>query len=325
MYSSMLLEGKWKTNMTSLTMKQKINAFKGMTIRNVKMYFKDKGTVFFSLLAPLIILGLYIIFLKNQYIDGIMESISGFGALIQEKDIDSIANTWLLAGILSTCTITVALNSLSVMVSDKEKRVDYDFNSSPCYGVPVILSYFAGAFISTLLVSLIILTIGLALLAILGTVYLTFINILTLLLITVIACASSTMIMMVIASFFKKSSALGAFGGLVSAAIGFVVGAYIPLGQFSNTAQSVMGLIPGSQIATLYRDVMMSGSIEHVASALGNGANDFVENMNKVFSISLNMFGFNTTKLFSYLYAIGAMVVAFGINILIYKKTSKRV
>ena len=310
--------------MNSLTLKQKFNAFKGMTIRNIKIYFKDKGTVFFSMLAPIIILGLYILFLRDTYLEGIMESFEGVKHLLHEGDVDNIANTWLLAGILSTCTITVSLNSLSVMVGDKDRKVDYDYNSSPCYGAPVVLSYFVGAFVNTLLVSLLALTIGLVAITIVGNSYLSFVSILELILITIIACASSTMIMMIIASFFKKPSALGAFGGIVSAAVGFIVGAYIPLGSFGKVAQTIMSLLPGSQIASLYRSVLMTGVIDNVSSVLGDGASQMSKELNDVFSLSLNMFDYQTTKLFSYLYSLGSVIVALVINILIYKKASKR-
>lgn len=310
--------------MTSLTMKQKLHAFNGMTIRNIKVYFKDKGTVFFSMLAPIIVFALYILFIKGTYLDGIMKDLESVKGLIHDGDIDNIANTWLLAGILSTCTITVSLNSLSVMVNDKDRKVDYDYNSSPSHGAPVVLSYFAGAFINTLLISLLVLSIGLVALTIIGNTYLTFVNVLELCLITVIGCASSTMIMMIIASFFKKASALGAFGGIVSAAVGFVVGAYIPLGSFGNTAQTIMALIPGSQIASLYRTVLMSGVIDNVSSALGEGAASFSSGIKEMFSLSLNVFNYQTTKLFSYLYAIGSIIIAFGINFIVYKRTSKR-
>lgn len=310
--------------MSSLTLKQNINAFKGMTVRNIKVYFKDKGTVFFSILAPLIVFMLYILFLKDTYIDGIMQNLNGAENLINKSDIDSIANTWLLAGILASSTITVSFNSLSVMVGDKERKVDYDFNSSPCYGMPVILSYFVGAFINTFIISTGILAVGLIVISIIGNAYLTFVGILELLLITIIASASSTMIMMVIASLFKKMSSLGAFGGLISAAIGFIIGAYIPLGSFDQTTQSIMAILPGSQIAALYRNVLMSGCVENAGNMLGNGAAEFTTYIKDLFSLSLNMFGYKTTKLFSYLYATGSIFVALGVSVLLYRKTSQR-
>jgi len=311
--------------MAGLTLKQKFNAFKGMTSRNIKVFFKDKVTLFFSILTPLIVLGLYVFFLKATYLSGMKGELEAVKDLINMTDVENIANTWLLAGILGTSTITVALNSLFVMVSDKDKKIDFDYASSPCNGGIVVLSYFTAAFINTVLISCAALTIGLGVMSIGGNLYLTLSTVIQLYLVTVIGCASSTILMMTILSFFKKSSALGAFEGIVSAAVGFIIGAYVPLGTFSGSVQTVLGLVPGSQIASLYRQLLMTGVTERVGECMGQmGGADFVEVIKNEFSFTLTMFGQQTTALFSYLYSIGSIVVGFITTVLVYKKVSKR-
>ena len=116
------------------------------------MFFKDKSTMFFSMLAPLIVFVLYIVFLKDTYLSGIYNDVEPLKEFFDINDIENVANAWLLAGVLGTCTIPVALNSLQVMVVDKEKKIDYDYNSSPISGSIVVLSYFTGAFINTFLI-----------------------------------------------------------------------------------------------------------------------------------------------------------------------------
>lgn len=311
--------------MASLTFKQRWNAFKGMTSRNIKVFFKDKVTLFFSILTPLIVLGLYVLFLKSTYMNGITSELEAVKHLIDMKDVENIGNTWLLSGILGTSTITVALNSLSVMVSDKDKKVDYDYVSSPCNGSIVILSYFAGAFVNTLIISFAALTFGLAVMSIGSSLYLTLSSILQLYLVTAIGCASSTMMMMIILSFFKKSSALGAFEGIVSAAIGFIIGAYVPLGSFSNTVQTILAFVPGSHIASLYRQLLMTGVTENIGKCMGEfGGAEFVEVIKKEFSLALTMFDGKVSMLFSYLYSVGSIVVGFIVNVILYKKASQR-
>lgn len=41
--------------------------------RNLKMFFRDKTAVFFSLLAVFIVLGLYIVFLGDVWVDSFKE------------------------------------------------------------------------------------------------------------------------------------------------------------------------------------------------------------------------------------------------------------
>lgn len=311
--------------MSGLTLTQKMNAFKGMTTRNIKVFFKDKVTLFFSILTPLIVLGLYIIFLKATYMNGITSELEPVKDLIKMSDVENIGNTWLISGILGTSTITVALNSLSVMVGDKDKKIDYDYNSSPAYGSVVVFSYFVGAFINTLLIAVSVLTFSLIAMSFTGDLYLTASIVLQLYLVTAIGCASSTMIMMIILSFFKNGSSLGAFEGIVSAAVGFIIGAYVPLGNFSSGVQTVLSFIPGSHIASLYRQLLMTNVTENIGKCMGEfGGAEFVETIKREFSFSLSMFSYKTSMLFSYLYSIGSILLGFGINVILYKKASKR-
>ena len=313
-------------SMTSLTLSQRFNAYKGMTSRNIKVFFKDKMTVFFSILAPLIVFLLYILFLRDTYLNGMKNSLASVSSFIDMKDVENIANGWLLAGILASSCITVSLNSLSVMVDDKDRKVDYDYNSSPSNGPIVVLSYFTGALANTLFITCGVLTLGLVILSIGGSLYLTFTKVLLLYLVTILGCASGTLLMMVIASFFKKAGALGAFGGIVSAAIGFVIGAYVPLGNFSNGVQTALSFVPGSHVAAIYRDILMSGVTEHVANLIGsNGGAEFLSSIRDDFSLSLTMFNYKTTELFSFIYIAGSILVGLILNIVLYKKASKRV
>jgi|GEM_PF-1324775 len=41
--------------------------FKNITIRNLKLYFRDRLTVFYSLLAVLIVIVLYVLFLADFF------------------------------------------------------------------------------------------------------------------------------------------------------------------------------------------------------------------------------------------------------------------
>ena len=88
-----------------LSLRQKFNAYLGMTKRNILMFFKDKSTMFFSMLAPLIVFVLYIVFLKDTYLSGIYNDVEPLKEFFDINDIENVANAWLLAGVLGTCTI----------------------------------------------------------------------------------------------------------------------------------------------------------------------------------------------------------------------------
>lgn len=305
--------------------RKNLNSYLGMTKRNILVFFKDKTTLFFSMLAPLIVFFLYIVFLKDTYLSSLKESLSGLEEYVLASDIDNIANSWLLAGLLGTSCITVSLNSLHVMVNDKNSKIDYDYNSSPIKGYIVVLSYFTGAFLNTFLITASILTVGLIILNSIGSLYLGFSTVILLYLVTILGCASSTILMMIIVSFFKKSSALGAFSGIVSAAVGFVIGAYIPLGNFSNAIQGILSLVPGSHVACLYRNLLMKNLLEHIDVSLnGMDSHTFISMAKEAFALNLNMFSYTTSNTFMMVYTSISAILALGLNVVLYKRTVKR-
>lgn len=308
-----------------MTFRQKIVALIGVTKRNVLMFFRDKTNVFFSLLAQFIILFLYLAFLKQTYVDTIKANLVGFEEFVTNKDISNFINAWLLSGVTGSATITIALNSLSIMVSDKEKKIDFDYLASPINGFIITLSYFLGAVICTYLVSAFILSLGLVILSLIGNLYISLKSILLLYVVLLFAVMSSTILMMLIVSFFKKSSSLSAFSGIVSAGIGFLIGAYMPISQFSKPIQYIANIIPGSHITCLFRNYLMQGPLEFINSNLaGYDGGMFMKTMKDIFSFKLNFFGQEIGIHIMYIYVTVTIVVCLVLNLVLYKLSSKR-
>lgn len=297
--------------------------FVGMTKRNVAVFLKDKTAVFFSMLAPLIIMFLYLVFLKSTYMNSINEGLKPLKDLIDFNDVDSFSNAWLLSGVLGTSCVTISLNSLAIMVEDKERKIDYDYSASPIKKEIIILSYFFGSLINTLIIGVIILSNGLIVLSIIGNLYLNLWQILYLYLILFIGCSSSTMLMMIIVAFFKKTTAFSAFSGIVSAIIGFLIGAYVPVGSLSSGVQNLASFIPGAHIAALFRNNLMGNILDKInsdISGIDNG--QFYQNMYEQFALKLNFFGYELNDFLMIIYVLLIIVVCFVINYILYKKSS---
>mgnify|MGYP000191116574 FL=1 len=173
-----------------------------------------------------------------------MKEAPGLADLVQDKDVKMYANLTLLVGILGSALITVPFNCLTVVVRDKENKVDYDILSTPIRRWQVILSYFTAAVISAVVMTGIILTVGLLLLGTQGDLYMGAKEIAQAYGIVALGSFSATALFMIVVLFFKSSSACGAFFSMVSAAAGFVIGAYIPISQFSDAVQTVCNIFP---------------------------------------------------------------------------------
>lgn len=304
-------------------MKKALRSYKGMTIRNIKVYLKDRMAIILSMLTQIIVLGLYLLFLKSNYVDAIKGALNGLESYITDGDIEALINSWLVAGVIGTSVVTVALNSLSVMVSDKQNKISFDYGAAPVKGSTVVLSYFSGAVVNTFLISSILLTAGLVFIAVSGTFAYSATDILKIYGLTALGSVSAALILMLFASFFKKSSTLSSFGVMISAAIGFIIGAYIPVSQFSGSVQTAVNLVPGSQIAGMMRNVLMTPAVENINSALGgidNGA--FEESIKSTFAINLNVFDNEIGFGFMITYSIIAVAVFLLLNLVSYKFSS---
>ena len=311
-----------------------MGSFFGLVKRNMLVYLKNKATVFFSLLSPLIILFLYVMFLKQNYIDSLNnvfdsmnEGLTAQGApaiVIKESFLDSFVNSWLISGILASTFITVPLSSLTLMVTDIETKKDFDFKSSPVKRWIHGMSYLVASFLNTLIISLVIFGIGLVVINT-GEAPINIITILKCLLGIVIGSLSGSGCMYMIVSWFKKSSAVGAFTGIVSAASGFLIGAYMPISMFDTWLQYVANTLPGSHVAGIFRNLLMDSTLEQMSKFVPMVAREeFLLSMHDAFSLKLNFYGHTIGESQMWLYASLTLVLILAADIFIYLKTSKR-
>ena len=89
--------------------------------RNLKMFFRDKTAVFFSLLAVFIVLGLYIVFLGDVWVDSFKRN----------KRCKNLMNCWIMAGLIGVTSVTANIGAFGIMVEDKSKNKIKDFVVSP--------------------------------------------------------------------------------------------------------------------------------------------------------------------------------------------------
>ena len=80
-----------------------------MVSRNLKIFLKDKANIFFSLLCPLIVLALYVLFLGKVQVDNLNAALAETGVSGAESAVQAFCDSWMLAGELSSACITVPL------------------------------------------------------------------------------------------------------------------------------------------------------------------------------------------------------------------------
>ena len=128
--------------------------------RNIRLFFKDKGMFFSSLITPIILLVLYVTFLAKVYRDSFASAIPQ-GITVDEKIINAVVACQLISSLLAVSCVTVAFCSNLLMINDKVNGAIRDLTVSPVRRSTLALGYFISSAASTLIISFSALTVGL--------------------------------------------------------------------------------------------------------------------------------------------------------------------
>ena len=109
--------------------------------RNIKLFFKDKGMFFTSLITPTILLVLYVTFLGNVYRDSFTSNLPD-SLKLSEDIIEGLVGGQLISSILAVSCVTVAFCSNFLMVQDKANGTIRDLRISPVKAATLSLSYY---------------------------------------------------------------------------------------------------------------------------------------------------------------------------------------
>ena len=300
----------------------------GLIKRNLLLFFKDWQSILFSLLTSIIVLILYLLFLKGTFVSAIqsaMEQYPGLASMVPQKDIAMFANLFLLSGILGSAMISVPFSCITVVVKDRANKVDYDILSTPLKRGQIIFAYFVSAVLTSILLNSIILAVGLIGIRMQGNMYLNASQVVKAFSIVALGSISASAIFMIIVLFFKTVSACEAFFGILSAASGFVIGAYIPISQFSDGVQTVCNLFPASQITIMLRNILLNGLLEHINTSLqGADQGMFVLSLKDYFTFQAKLFkGYlDMNKMLGYI--LGVILFCIVAQIMIYSGSYKK-
>ena len=300
----------------------------GFIKRNVLLFFKDWQSILFSLLTSIIVLVLYLLFLKGTFVSAIqsaMEQYPGLASMVPQKDIDMFANLFLLSGILGSAMISVPFSCITVLVKDRANKVDYDILATPMKRGQIIFAYFVSAVLTSTLLTDIILAVGLIGIRMQGNMYLNASQVIKAFSVVALGSISASAIFMIIVLFFKTVSACEAFFGILSAASGFVIGAYIPISQFSDEVQTVCNLFPASQITIMLRNILLNGLLEHINTRLqGVDQGMFVLSLKEYFTFQAKLFkGYlDMNKMLEYI--LGVILFCIVTQIMIYSGSYKK-
>ncbi len=273
-----------------------------LTGRNLRIFFRDPAAVFFSLLSPLILIGLYALFLGNLQVESLTEQLPAASS----QDIHWFVNTWVFAGITMITTLTTSLAALGVFVDDKATGRFSDFVVSPIRRGQLILGYLMASLIVSVLMTIFTIIIGQVYMLTQGSDLMPLTQLAQLLGYVVLAAAAYAALSSFVVTFLKSTGAFAALSTVVGTLIGFLAGAYIPVGTLPDGVVKVIHSLPFGQSAMLIRRPYSTQALD----AITGGQEQSVDTVQEFYGMTASVGGFEITAAIA-IFALIAVTVVF--------------
>lgn len=289
---------------------------KALVKRDTKLFFKDKGLFFTSMVTPLILLLLYVTFLGKVYKDSFALTLQNVGLNIPVPDklTDAFVGGQLMSSLLAVCCVTVAFCSNMLMVNDKINGSVRDITITPVKPHTMSLAYYISTAFSTLIVCVVAAIVCMIYIASVGW-YMSVSDVLFMLLDVFLLVMFGTALSSIINIFLTSQGQISAVGTVVSAGYGFICGAYMPISQFSKTLQKIIALLPGTYGTALLRNHAMNGAFGELKK-LGF-PNEVIDGIKESIDCNVNFFDNSVDVPVMYAVLGGTVVLLVGVYVLI--------
>ncbi|GHU90572.1 ABC transporter permease [Clostridia bacterium] len=278
-----------------------------LTKRSVTLYLRDKQAVFFSFLSTIILIALYFLFIAQMYASSFDYAAPG----LFTKDAQYfIIYLQMMAGVLVLNSISLALGVFSTVAKDFETRRTDSFMLTKATPSQLQISYFAAAYIVSLLMNLLTWLVSLALIyavtgyVISGAAILVSIGVLAVC--SLLSCA----LMLFVTALVKSSTAIGVINGIAGTFLGFLCGIYMPYSNLGKTAETVGSVLPFTHLVIWLKQTVLESAFAQVS--VPSGLTDMI--LGEFFSAkSVGFLSFDTSLTVMVCYAAvfaGACLVA---------------
>ncbi|MBR4083152.1 MAG: ABC transporter permease [Lachnospiraceae bacterium] len=240
--------------------------------RNMLVFMRDYGAVFFSVLSMLIILLLQVVFLGEMNVENILWVLSEYGGVrdvaVDERNAEYLVNLWTLAGILIVNTVTVSLTVIQTMIRDEVKGQLALLYVAPVKRIKIALSYILSSGSIGSGMSLLTFVIGQGYLVLQGNPLVSmgvFLKVFGIILLNAFVYAT---IGYLLALFVHSESAWGGLLTVIGTLVGFLGGIYLPVSQLTEGVVRVLKCLPVLHGTAMMREIMTKEALEKAFAGL---------------------------------------------------------
>lgn len=286
--------------------------FINLTKRNCLIFLRDRGAVFFSLLAMLIVLMLMGVFLGNMNQEEVITLLKEYGgkrdAAVDAAQAKELVQYWTLAGILIVNAVTVTMTVIGNRVADVTEGKLATLYSAPVSRTMIALSYFASAVLIGVFLCMLTLTAALCYITATGGELINIGALVQILLLILLNVCVFAVIMYLFSLFVKSSSAWSGFGTVIGTLVGFLGAIYLPMGFLPEKVATVLKYIPILHGASLMRNVCCEAVLNQTFADLPS---QVLTEYQEYMGIQVKMGENTATTAFQVLFLVGCGIMAF--------------
>lgn len=220
--------------------------------RNLALFLKNKSTVLLSFISIGIVMGLYVIFLR----DFTMKSVEGAG--LKLSYVKEFTDRLMVSGLLIVLNTTTCFGLMQLSVADAASGIQRDFLVAPVTKFQLEVSYWVSSIFISFFFT--IMTLGgaeiyfivsygnrvsiIALMKSIGTIFFS-------------SCMNSGLLMCIM-KFIKDTTSFSTFGNLYGMMCGFLAGSYLPYAMYPKRLRNILFYFPPMQLTSIIRQLCLS-------------------------------------------------------------------
>lgn len=302
-----------------------MNAFCYFVKRNMKIYYRDRAAIFFSLLSVFIVITLMVFFLGDMNKQSVLQLLETYGGK-RNAGMDSehayyLVIMWTIAGMLIVNSVTIPLSLIGAMVTDKQTHTLESFYTSPIPRSLIALSYGASAILAGMFMCILTLFLSFLFVIAQGFAFLSLGQLLQVLLLLLLSVTLSSSIFLPIALVVSSPNAWSGLATVVSTIIGFLGGIYVPLGALPSIVKSILKFQPFLYETSLMRSIFTSNALETTFHDIPSSV---VSEYKEAMGISITLFENNLSNHLQVCFLLICTILFIGLTLFLFHKQTRR-
>ena len=232
--------------------------------RHLRVFWRDRLTVFFTLLGPLALFVLFGLFLRKQTAQLIQQGVPGSS----DADAYGMCDAWVFASVVALSCFTGSLGMLMAFVDDRTSGRFSDYLVAPVKRTELAVSYVISTLIVSFVISVIFMVFSQVWALCFGSAMMSWKLDLECMAAIFLACFIFSALNTFIVTFLGSQGAMGGYSITMGSAMGFLAYCFVtPLG-LATWVNNVLGLLPFAETASLIRHSLMKPATDQIITSL---------------------------------------------------------